>query len=72
LILPTGYVGGANYMQSGGAANYVCLPHDPVWAKYHDGLETGGEMYGAEFQTSEGRAHGGQFFFGESLQVRNL
>jgi hypothetical protein len=44
-----GYVGGSWYAHSGGAANYLCLPSDPIWAKYDDTLADGGFIYGGEF-----------------------
>lgn len=34
----------------------VCLPKDPIWQKYHDALQDGGLMYGAEY---DDRATGG-------------
>jgi hypothetical protein len=67
-VLYTGYVGGSPHHLVGGAANYVCLPSDPVWGKYQDALNSlVGMMYGTEFQTNEQRTGGDQFFFGEAL-----
>ena len=46
----TGYAGGSHYTQNGGAAEYVCLPSDPVQHAHFQQLDHGGDMYGAEYQ----------------------
>ncbi|KAI8494277.1 hypothetical protein Bbelb_280370 [Branchiostoma belcheri] len=48
----SGLAGGAWYNHKGGGSNYQCLPSDPEWGWYKDGLQKTGEayMYGAEFQ----------------------
>ncbi|KAL4225201.1 hypothetical protein ACF0H5_015892 [Mactra antiquata] len=52
-----GYMGGNTYTDNGGPANYVCLPDDPTWSKYEDGIQTfanglaeGNGMYGTEYE----------------------
>ncbi|XP_078703897.1 uncharacterized protein LOC144928973 [Branchiostoma floridae x Branchiostoma belcheri] len=47
----SGRAGGALYNNKGGGSNYQCLPSDPEWGRYVDGVH--GErsyMYGAEYQ----------------------
>jgi hypothetical protein len=34
-----GYTGGKWYRDTGGPANYVCMPEDPQWAEYLDGFQ---------------------------------
>jgi hypothetical protein len=36
----TGFMGGNYYKDNGGPANYLCLPEDPSWAKYQDGIQS--------------------------------
>ncbi|KAI8502710.1 hypothetical protein Bbelb_194120 [Branchiostoma belcheri] len=46
-----GVAGGTRYDQSGGGTNYQCLPTDPQWGRYQDGVEGWkAYMYGAEYQ----------------------
>lgn len=46
-----GTAGGSSYSQSGGSADYVCLPRDPQWSKYDDAASSHGAfMYGAEYE----------------------
>jgi hypothetical protein len=68
VMLP-GYVGGSHYSEGGGAANFVCLPRDPVWGKYvddHAGVHNG-LMFGTEFFMNQGISGADTTFFGESL-----
>ncbi|XP_019632053.1 PREDICTED: short-chain collagen C4-like [Branchiostoma belcheri] len=47
----SGVAGGTWYDQSGGGTNYQCLPTDPQWGRYLDGVEEyKAYMYGAEYQ----------------------
>ncbi|XP_078670731.1 short-chain collagen C4-like [Branchiostoma floridae x Branchiostoma belcheri] len=48
----SGLAGGAWYNHNGGGSNYQCLPSDPEWGWYKDGLQETREayMYGAEYQ----------------------
>jgi hypothetical protein len=34
-----GYMGGNVYTNTGGPANFLCLPEDPTWGKYQDGIQ---------------------------------
>ena len=46
-----GYTGGSYYTHTGSGANYQCLPEDPTWGTYEDGMqEAKSYMYGAEFE----------------------
>ncbi|XP_062587567.1 uncharacterized protein LOC134249204, partial [Saccostrea cucullata] len=44
-----GYTGGSSYNQTGGAAEYVCLPRDPT---FHNILSSYSSMYGSEYERS--------------------
>ncbi|WAQ96370.1 hypothetical protein MAR_029060 [Mya arenaria] len=45
-----GYAGGSHYSVTGGAADVLCLPNDPLWDVYEDSTQSGAYMYGAEYQ----------------------
>jgi hypothetical protein len=48
----TGYTGGSHYTHQGSAASYLCLPSDPQWLSYVDGVSNKGRfVYGAEYET---------------------
>ena len=40
---------------SGGGANYLCMPHNPQYAEYQRGVQSGNsKIYGTEYQTYTG------------------
>ncbi|XP_066279753.1 short-chain collagen C4-like [Branchiostoma lanceolatum] len=46
-----GVAGGTHYTHQGGGTNYQCLPNDPQWGRYQDGVQGWKAfMYGAEYQ----------------------
>lgn len=50
-VVYKGYTGGKWHQDTGGPANYVCMPEDPQWAKYLDGFQDiGNRMYGTEYE----------------------
>ncbi|XP_066271270.1 short-chain collagen C4-like [Branchiostoma lanceolatum] len=49
----SGLAGGAFYTNNGGGGNYQCLPADPEWGRYDDGVQGWKSfMYGAEYGLS--------------------
>ena len=46
-------MGGEYYHHPGGAANYLCLPHNPKYGKYTNGHQASGYMYGTEYEVSQ-------------------
>ncbi|XP_066279741.1 uncharacterized protein [Branchiostoma lanceolatum] len=47
----SGVAGGTDHNQPGGGTNYQCLPTDPQWGRYQDGVQAAkAYMYGAEYQ----------------------
>ncbi|XP_078681676.1 uncharacterized protein LOC144916423 [Branchiostoma floridae x Branchiostoma belcheri] len=57
----SGRAGGTAHTQTGGGTNYQCLPADPQWGVYQDGVQVmSAFMYGAEYQMDE-HAHFGFF-----------
>ena len=50
-ICCTGFAAGAYYTHTGGGSNYLCLPRNPEWGKTTAGFQSGGSLYGAEYQT---------------------
>ncbi|XP_019632052.1 PREDICTED: uncharacterized protein LOC109475730 [Branchiostoma belcheri] len=50
-LIYSGVAGGSAHDQPGGGTNYQCLPTDPQWGRYQDGVQGGKAfMYGAEYQ----------------------
>eukprot|EP00058_Branchiostoma_floridae_P004810 XP_002590298.1 hypothetical protein BRAFLDRAFT_76551 [Branchiostoma floridae] len=48
-----GVAGGTAYSHPGGGTNYQCLPSDPQWGTYQDGVQgSKAFMYGAEYELS--------------------
>ena len=45
-----GYVGGSHYQDKGAAANYLCLPRDPIWGHYEDKKQNSATVYGGEYE----------------------
>ena len=51
LIIDAGIAGGSHYQSTGGASDYLCLPHDPQWGNHNNVVNNLGEVYGAEYET---------------------
>eukprot|EP00058_Branchiostoma_floridae_P013322 XP_002598810.1 hypothetical protein BRAFLDRAFT_74513 [Branchiostoma floridae] len=66
-IIYDGIAGGTYYTHTGGGANYVCLPKDPEWGVFTDGLQGTAYMHGAEYQHP-----GNSPFQGASLSNHNV
>ncbi|XP_019617282.1 PREDICTED: uncharacterized protein LOC109464683 isoform X1 [Branchiostoma belcheri] len=50
-LVYSGVAGGEWYGHTGGGTNYQCLPTDPQWGRYQDGLQGNkAYMYGAEYE----------------------
>src|SRR6218665_868377 len=45
-----GVAGGSWYVSTGGGSNYLCLPLDPIWGAYNEGVEKGSKLQGEEYQ----------------------
>ena len=50
-----GYTAGKKYNQNGGGSDSICLPEDPTWLNYTDGLDTFPRaiVYGTEIDVNE-------------------
>ena len=46
----SGYAAGSDYMDSGAAANYLCLSPDPLWGNYTDAHDAGAKVMGVEYE----------------------
>ncbi|XP_045177044.2 short-chain collagen C4-like [Mercenaria mercenaria] len=47
----SGYAAGQQYNLPAGPSNFLCLPENPDWAKYVDGIQNiGGRIYGTEYE----------------------
>ena len=54
-LLYAGRAAGSYYTESGGGANYLCLPEQPQYSTYTAGTQSGRAfLYGAEYQTGGG------------------
>ncbi|XP_078618128.1 uncharacterized protein LOC144885853 [Branchiostoma floridae x Branchiostoma japonicum] len=49
-LVYSGVAGGTEHSHPGGGTNYQCLPTDPQWGRYQDGVQGAAYMYGAEYQ----------------------
>ncbi|XP_019642860.1 PREDICTED: uncharacterized protein LOC109484085 isoform X4 [Branchiostoma belcheri] len=50
-LVYSGVAGGEWFDNTGGGTNYQCLPTDPQWGRYQDGVQGNkAYMYGAEYQ----------------------
>ena len=49
-LLHTGIMAGEFFTNQGGGANYLCLPHNPKYDRYRNGVQGGGNLYGTEYQ----------------------
>ena len=56
-----GYAGGSHYTHSGAAVDYLCLPKNPDWDHFEPAAQSGGLVYGAEYEYSQ-RASSAKFF----------
>lgn len=49
-----GYAGGSWYDHSGGAAEYLCLPQDPIWGHFLGGVQDHtAYVFGAEYELGQ-------------------
>ncbi|XP_053378497.1 uncharacterized protein LOC123537994 [Mercenaria mercenaria] len=51
FLVYDGYAAGSYYSQKGSGINTLCLPKDPNYDQYTDGLQPSGRIYGAEYET---------------------
>lgn len=49
-LIYDGYAAGSHYTDNGAAANYLCLPKNPIWNKWRDGSQNGPSVFGAEYE----------------------
>ena len=54
IFIALGFAGGSHYTHAGGAAEYLCLPKDPIYPTDFTSLDVLGYMYGAEYQQASG------------------
>ena len=48
-----GIMGGEHYTHYGGGVNYLCLPNNPKYARYKNGHQAAGYVYGTEYEVSQ-------------------
>ena len=49
-LVYSGYAAGADYRNSGGAANYICLSPDPLWGHYSNAHDASATVFGGEYR----------------------
>lgn len=49
-LIYDGYAAGSHFTDNGAAANYLCLPKNPIWNKWRDGSQNGPSVFGAEYE----------------------
>lgn len=64
-----GFAGGAQHAHRGAAANYLCLPEDPLWNVYDDAEQLGQTVWGAEYEFHWRNMDN---FFGKPLAQRDV
>ncbi|XP_052830978.1 uncharacterized protein LOC106877462 isoform X2 [Octopus bimaculoides] len=68
-----GVVGGSIHNQTGGGSNLLCLPNDPIWAKYTTQVERRGLIYGSEYEIDhDSRKKFFPFNHAESIDDHNV
>ena len=50
-LVYAGISAGSWYTNSGGGANYLCMPHNPQYGRYEPGVQGYSPIYGTEYQT---------------------
>ena len=50
IVCLLGKIVGEHYTHPGGGVNYLCLPDSPRYGRYKDGYQSGGYVYGTEYQ----------------------
>ena len=53
-IIYDGFAAGSFYTNTGGGANYQCLPKDPVYSNYYPGAQGMSPIFGTEYQQDHG------------------
>ncbi|XP_052704113.1 uncharacterized protein LOC128180225 isoform X1 [Crassostrea angulata] len=57
-LIHSGFTGGSHYGHKGAAVEPLCLPRNPAWGLYNDGLDgTKSYVYGAEYKTGSFRGY---------------
>ena len=54
-LVYAGKTGGTKVDESGGGANYLCMPSDPEYSLYGSGCQQGSYVYGAEYSLFAGQ-----------------
>ena len=50
-LVYVGITAGSWYGNTGGGANYLCMPHNPQYGRYRRGVQGYSPIYGTEYQT---------------------
>ena len=49
-----GFTGGSSTGKTGGAAEYLCLPHEPIWGSYEEEVQSSSAgVYGTEYDLNQ-------------------
>ena len=53
-LVYSGITAGSWYTNTGGGANYLCMPHNPQYGRYGPGVQGYSPIYGTEYQANGG------------------
>ncbi len=53
-LLYNGITAGSLWSNTGGGANYLCMPHTPQYGKYRPGVQNHSPIYGTEYEVAGG------------------
>ena len=53
-LVYAGMTAGSWYADSGGGANYLCMPHNPQYGRYQPGVQGYSPIHGTEYQIGGG------------------
>ena len=53
-LVYNGITAGSLYQNSGGGANYLCMPHNPQYGEYQPGVQGQSPIHGTEYQINAG------------------
>lgn len=72
VSINAGFTAGIGYNDNGGGANTLCLPPDPQWDHYEDGVDSGARIYGTEYDVAWKHPGSEPNFFGKNIRNEDV
>ncbi|XP_060569468.1 uncharacterized protein LOC132727890 [Ruditapes philippinarum] len=66
-VLYTGQAAGSDWQSPGAASNFLCLTNEPQWGLYEEGVNSGAQVYGAEYEFKDFHPDKGSEYFNQDL-----